>query len=334
MPLAAAQIPDARPAADLPSAGPLGPLLGWMGSLADPTRLRLLRLLEGQELGVADLCDVLQMPQSTVSRHLKTLADQGWVRSRRRGTAHLYRTLLDELDDPARQLWLVARGQTDGWATIRQDGLRLRRRLADHDAGAAARRFFSGKAGEWDRLRERFYGHGWEDAAHLALLPAGYVVADLGCGTGQTLAALAPHAGRIIGVDNNAAMLAAARQRVAGHANVELREGELEDLPLEDAEADAAVLSLVLGYLDDPADVLAELARILKPGGRAVIVDLLPHDRDDFRRELGQVRPGVAEGELRGVLADAGLDLAAYQPQPPEGHGPALFTASATKGAA
>src|SRR2546427_8704579 len=85
-------------------------LLGWMGSLADPTRLRLLRLLERHELGVADLCDVLQLPQSTVSRHLKTLSDQRWVRSRRQGTNHLYRTILDELEPPARKLWLLARG--------------------------------------------------------------------------------------------------------------------------------------------------------------------------------------------------------------------------------
>ncbi len=317
--------------ADAPSAGPLAPLLGWMGSLADPTRLRLLRLLERQELGVADLCDVLQTPQSTVSRHLKTLADQGWVKSRRRGTAHLYRTLLDELDDPARQLWLVARGQTDDWATIRQDSLRLKRRLAQRDTAAAARSFFSGKAGAWDDLRQRFYGHGWEQAAHLALLPADYTVADLGCGTGQTLAAVAPHVRRVIGVDNNAAMLAAAKQRVKGAANIDLRSGELDDLPLSNGEADAAVLSLVLSYLDDFADVLAEMSRVLDAGGRAVIVDLLPHDRDDFRRELGQLRPGVAEAELQAALAAANLTLTTYQPQPPDGEGPALFVASAVK---
>src|SRR5881227_2069687 len=84
-------------------------LLGWMESLADPTRLRQLRLLERHELGVAELCDILQLPQSTVSRHLKVLADQHWVRSRRQATNHLYRTILDELDAGARKLWLLAR---------------------------------------------------------------------------------------------------------------------------------------------------------------------------------------------------------------------------------
>src|SRR5437588_4514830 len=82
-------------------------LLGWMESLGDPTRLRLLRLVERHELGVVELCDVLQLPQSTVSRHLKVLSDQGWARSRRQGTTNLYRTILDELDVTARKLWLL-----------------------------------------------------------------------------------------------------------------------------------------------------------------------------------------------------------------------------------
>src|SRR5215471_20654802 len=93
-------------------------LLGWMGSLSDPTRLRLLRLLERHELGVDELRDVLQLPQSTVSNHLKVLSDQGFTRSRKQGTANLYRTILDELDPPARKLWLLAREQTEGWSTL------------------------------------------------------------------------------------------------------------------------------------------------------------------------------------------------------------------------
>src|SRR5205809_7677905 len=96
-------------------------LVGWMESLADRTRLRLLRLLERHELGVVELCDVLQLPQSTVSRHLKVLTDDGWTCSRRQSTTHLYRTILDELDPPQRRLWLLAREQTEGWPQIAQD---------------------------------------------------------------------------------------------------------------------------------------------------------------------------------------------------------------------
>ena len=98
-------------------------LLGWMGTLADPTRLRLMRLLERHELGVDELRDALQLPQSTVSRHLKMLADENLVRSHRQGTTNLYRTILDELDPPARKLWLLARQQIENWPTVQQDQL-------------------------------------------------------------------------------------------------------------------------------------------------------------------------------------------------------------------
>src|SRR6188474_2424473 len=104
-------------------------LLSWMGILSDPTRLRLLRLLERHELGVAELCDVVQLPQSTVSRHLKMLGDEGWVRSRSEKTANLYSMPVAELDSGARRLWQVARDQMDGWIALSQDQLRLTRRL-------------------------------------------------------------------------------------------------------------------------------------------------------------------------------------------------------------
>src|SRR6266446_4173914 len=204
-------------------------LLGWMESLADPTRLRQLRLLERHELGVAELCDVLQLPQSTVSRHLKVLADQGWVRSRPQGTTNLYRMDLGEADPAARRLWTLTREQTDDWATVAQDQLRLTRRLAERQPSQG---FFAGAAGRWDRLREELYGKTFTQEAFLGLLPAEWIVADLGCGTGQVTAALAPRVRRVVGVDQSAAMLKAARRRTAALENVELKQGSLEALPL------------------------------------------------------------------------------------------------------
>src|SRR5918994_5111210 len=105
-------------------------LLGWMESLADTTRLRLLRLLERHELGVAEMCHVLQLPQSTVSRHLKVLADNGWVVSRSKGTANLYR-IARETTDAARRLWLLTKEQTEGWPAVAQDHLRVGRLIAE-----------------------------------------------------------------------------------------------------------------------------------------------------------------------------------------------------------
>jgi ArsR family transcriptional regulator len=307
-------------------------LLARMSSLADPTRLRLLRLLERHELGVVELCDVLQLPQSTVSRHLKVLGDQGWARSRRQGTTHLYRTILDELDPVARRLWLIAREQTEEWNTVQQDQMRLARLLREKEQDSQA--FFAGAASEWDRLRGELYGRAFHDAALLSLLPPDHVVADLGCGTGQASAALAPHVRQVIAVDNSAAMLKAAKRRVAEHPNVDVRRGDLEALPIDDAAADVALLQLVLTYVTDPATVLREVARVLKPGGRATVVDLLPHDRDDFRRHMGQQRSGFDPRAMEQLLLAAGFASATVAPLPPEpeAKGPALFLATAIRG--
>jgi ArsR family transcriptional regulator len=300
-----------------------------MGSLADPTRLRLLRLLERHELGVAELCDVLQLPQSTVSRHLKVLADQGWVRGRRQGTNHLYRTILDELEAPARRLWLLAREQTDAWPTSAQDRLRLSEVIRARETDGET--FFAGAAAEWDRLRGELYGRNFTHAATAALLPPDSVVADLGCGTASVSAGLAPHVKRVIAVDNSAAMLKAARKRTAGLRNVELRRGDLSALPVDDASCDAAILLLALTYVEDPPAVLTEVRRILKPGGRGVLVDLLPHDRDDFRRQMGQLHAGFDPKATEQLFRTAGFSTACTYPLPPEpgAKGPALFLATA-----
>jgi ArsR family transcriptional regulator len=307
-------------------------LLARMASLADPTRLRLLRLLEAHELGVVDLCEVLQMPQSTVSRHLKVLSDQGWTTSRRQGTTNLYSMTADELEEPAQQLWELARQQTDDWATLEQDELRLRRRLAGNHRDAEA--FFSGAAAEWDRLRGELYGQSFTQAALAALLPSGWTVADLGCGTGQTAQELAGSVAQVIAVDNNPAMLKAAKRRLSGLANVDVRRGELEALPIEDAACDAAVLMLVLTYVADEAAVLAEARRVLKPGGTLVIVDLLRHDREDFRKRMGQQCMGFDLRKVETLLRDAGFAGAGARALPLEASatGPALFVARGVKG--
>jgi ubiquinone/menaquinone biosynthesis C-methylase UbiE/DNA-binding transcriptional ArsR family regulator len=305
-------------------------MVGWMASLADPTRIRLMRLLERHELGVAELCDILQMPQSTVSRHLKLLSDQGWLASRRQGTTNLYHMILDELDDAARRLWLLTREQTDGWASWHQDQLRAIQRLRERQQGS--QRFFAGAAAAWDAMREELYGRGFIAATVAAMLPSTWVVADLGCGTGLLAASIAPHVRRVIGIDNSPEMLAAARQRVGDAGNVDLREGDVAAPPIEDASCDAAMLVLVLTYLPDAAAALTRARRILKPGGRLVVVDLLTHDRDDFRRQMGQQSMGFSLDDMTTLLHRAGLSQITVRSLPPEPNvkGPALLLASAT----
>jgi ArsR family transcriptional regulator len=131
-------------------------------------------------------------------------------------------------------------------------------------------------------------------------------------------------------------MLKAAKKHTADFANVELRRGELTQLPIDAGSCDAALVLLVLSYVPDPAAALREMARILKPGGRAVIVDLLPHDRDDFRRRMGQQRLGFERAELEQLMSNAGFDSLTIRPLPSEPNvkGPALFLATAGKAAA
>jgi ArsR family transcriptional regulator len=302
-----------------------------MTALADPIRARLIISLEGHELAVSELQQILQLPQSTVSRHLKVLADEGWVAARAEGSAHRYRATVEGAGQAAGQLWQLVRQEVSGSAAARQDRDRLREVLARRHA--RSREFFATEAGQWDRLREQLFGQRFELQVLLSLLDPGWVVGDLGCGTGHFAAAVAPFVRKVIAVDESGPMLAAARARLADAPNAELREGELELLPVNEMELDLAVLSLVLPYVPEPGRVLAEAARALQPGGRLAIIDLQPHDRAEFGQAIGHLWMGVAASQVIGWLTAAGLRHARYVPLAPEpvAKGPGLFLATARK---
>lgn len=306
-------------------------LLARISSLADAARLRMLHLLEQQELAVSELADVLQMPQSSVSRHLKLLAGEGWVVSRGEGTANFYRMANGELPEPSRLLWKLAADETREWPALAHDRLRMARRLAGR--AGEGRDFFAGVAGEWERLRTELYGERFTGIAFQALLAPGWVVADLACGSGAAAIALAPWVARVIAVDRSPEMLQAARRRAQGIDNVVLEEGDLERLPIADGACDAALALLALTQIDEPRLAVSEMARIVKPGGRAVVVDLLRHDREDFRRQMGQKRLGFSPDDLVHLLTAAGFDAVRCAPLPPEteAKGPALLLASGTR---
>jgi ArsR family transcriptional regulator len=301
----------------------------------------MLLVLERQELTVSELCTILQLPQSTVSRHLKTLSDAAWVSSRRDGTSRYYTLALDgrlrhgsganERAASTRRLWALLRDQIATTPGADQDGRRLKGVLARRQT--KSEEFFASAAGQWDRLRRELFGSASALQALPALLDRTWTVGDLGCGTGETSAALAPFVARALAVDRSGDMLQAARRRLRDLPNVDVRRGDLEALPIGDAELDAAVMILVLHHVPDPAAALSEAARTLKPGGRLVVCDMLPHDREDYKQQMGHVWLGFGGDQFGRLLGGAGFDDVRIVPMPvdPQAKGPALFVASALK---
>ena len=298
-------------------------------ALSDATRSRMLLILERHELTVTELCAVLQLPQSTVSRHLKTLADTSWVTSRRDGTSRYYTLALDERDVHTRRLWSLLREQIATTAGADQDARRLKGVLGRRQS--KSEEFFASAAGQWDRLRRELFGAASALHALPALVDSRWTIGDLGCGTGETSAALAPFVAQTVAVDRSGEMLQAARRRLRDLPNVDVRRGELEALPIADGELDAAVMMLVLHHVPDPGAVLQEAARTLKPRGRFVLCDMLPHDHEEYKQQMGHVWLGFGDDQLRRLLGAAGFTDIRIVPLPadPGAKGPALFVASA-----
>ena len=307
-------------------------ILEHMSALSDPIRCRMLMLIEKHELTVTELCAILQMPQSSVSRHLKTLADDNWVVSRRDGTSRFYAMSAgDELDPGAKRLWPLIREQVAVTSAAGQDDRRLRGVLARRRA--KSQEFFASAAGDWDRLRSDLFGDTFFLWGVLGLIDPVLVVGDLGCGTGQLTEVVAPYVRQVIAVDSSADMLDAARLRVGGAGNVDLRQGELESLPIDAGVLDAAMLSLVLHYSPSPGRALVDVARVLRPGGRVLVVDMLPHERQEYQQQMGHVWLGFSEKQIGKFLTDAGFSDVRTRllPADPEAKGPALFAAVATR---
>ncbi len=305
-------------------------ILDHAALLAEGTRCRILQLVDGHELTVTELCNVLQLPQSTVSRHLKVLADGNWVESRRDGTSNLYR-IHPQLEDSARNLWALFRSEIAESVPSRQDRHRLESVLAQRRSRSME--FFSATADRWDRMRDELFGLRFDAEAFLGLLDPTWVVGDLGCGTGRTTEMLAPFVAKVLAVDGSSAMLDGARARLAGLSNVVIKEGDLENLPLTDRSLDVAVILLTLHHVPDPPAVLKEVARVLKPSGRFLLVDMLPHGHEEYRLEMGHVWLGFSEERIQRELHAVGLSsirVHALRPDP-ETKGPSLFAATSAR---
>lgn len=273
-------------------------------ALADETRLRLVALLSDRELNVGEIVRVLGMSQPRVSRHLKILSAAGLLKVRRDGLWMFYsvpdngqiRSFAQGLQPFLSQIPACAQDRQDVEAVIAS-----RRE--------ESRQFFDSIAEKWRALRREVL-QGFDDVElFCSRIPAGGIVADLGCGPGDLLAALESTVQAAIGVDNSPKMLDLAGHRFPHPSKVSLRIGDLQHLPLKDNEADTAILSLVLHHLEDPRITLAEASRVLKPGGKLLVLDFLSHDDESLRQRLNDRWLGFDPDLLAKWIKDCGFDV-------------------------
>ena len=282
-------------------------LEGWSNRLkvfADATRVRLLTLLEGEELTVAELSSITQLAQPRVSTHLAKLKEAGLVRDRRAGVSAYYRFDEAALDPAQRALWhSISTGSDD--PLLRQDAERVPAVLATR---AADQNWADSVAGDM----ERHYSPGrtWEALARsaLPLLEPGDVL-DIASGDGVLAELLAPHAQRYVCIDTSPRVVAAAAERLRRFPNVEVREGDMHALPFADTGFDLVVLMHALTYAAKPAQAVAEAARMLKPGGRLLLSSLANHQHRAAVEAYGHSNLGFSAKDLRRFATKAGLQV-------------------------
>jgi ArsR family transcriptional regulator len=272
-------------------------------ALAEPSRLRILGFLETEELAVGELTSLLGMAQSRVSAHLGVLRETGFVRDRRQGTSVFY-TLAD---GPAAETWKSLARTDPALSLSPTDKRRLARTLRGRRE--RSREFFDRAAASWDAGRSELLGREAGGLALAALVPRHSLVLDLGTGTGGLLPLFGRHLDRVVAVDLSRGMLDRAQKRVreSGLESVELVRGDVESLPVASASVDGVVANMILHHLPDPPRLFREMSRVLRPGGRGVVVDFESHDATWLMEEEGHRWPGFDPAELREYCRRSGL---------------------------
>lgn len=295
----------------------------------EPTRLRVLSLLAGEELSVMELSRILEQSQPRVSRHLKLMADSGLIERFPDGARVFYRLSSDlrarRLIDTVLDMLDVSAGEADD---RRLEDVRREREIA---AGA----YFERIAPQWDRIRSLYVSETAVEAAILRAAGEGPFerVVDLGTGSGRMLTLLGARARMSVGLDLSQNMLNLARANVtkAGLDKVELRHGDIFATRLPQQSADLVLVHQVLHYLADPAAAVAEAARLVTPGGRLLIVDFAPHALEHLREEHQHRRLGFSDDEMRRWLTGAGLEPSAAIALPPDTEGLTVSIWTATR---
>jgi SAM-dependent methyltransferase len=286
----------------------LGTMLAGLRAAAEPTRLRLLALCAASELTVGELTEIVGQSQPRVSRHLKLLGEAGLVDRLREGSHVFYR--LAEGSEAATLARLLVERLPAEDATLALDRERLTAIKRQREAQASD--YFRSNAARWGEIRSLYIDEQEVEAGLLALLPHGSVrdLLDIGTGTGRMLEIFGPRVERAVGIDSSRAMLAVARVKLeqARLRNCAIRLGDMYQLPVARAAFDAVLIHQVLHFAERPAQVIAEAARVLRPGGRLVIVDFAPHELEFLRAEHAHRRLGFADGEVQGWCRAAGLE--------------------------
>lgn len=276
-------------------------------AVSDETRVRLLRLLRREELNVRELVQILEMNQPRVSKHLAVLRDSGWIRQRKEGTWSWYRAVPAEDFPAGPALCNQVGASVDGIEAAAGDDAALARVLNRRED--RARDLFADLAADWDRIRQEYEHQDIQLGALGALIDPGLRVIDIGTGTGALLPLLAAAAEEVVAVDNSAAMLARARElcRREELDSVRFERADIQALPCADASFDAAYCSMVLHHVAEPSRALAEMARVVRPGGKVVVIAFTEHDLVWLREELAHQRLGFAREEIEELLRQAGL---------------------------
>ena len=284
----------------------------------EETRLRVLALLSEAELTVSDLTDILRQSQPRISRHLKLLVEAGLVERFREGTWAFFR--LAEHGAGADVARALIERLDPGDQTIRRDHERLA--SVRQARAAAAQAYFRAHAAEWDRIRKLHVADAAvEDAIRVALSDKPFrSLLDLGTGTGRMLEMFGSDIERGLGIDLSLDMLLLARDRLerAGLRNCSVRQGDIYDLPLANDSFDVVILHQVLHFLDDGARAIRETARVLRPGGRLMVVDFAPHEQEFLREQFAHRRLGFAPDTVMQWITASGLDPVMHKSLAPE----------------
>jgi ubiquinone/menaquinone biosynthesis C-methylase UbiE len=281
-------------------------------ALADPMRLRVLAAVAEEELTVGEVQEVVKSVQSSVSRNLAILRDAGFVRDRREGT-NVYFSVRQDMPEEAHGLYKSLQTKFGELPEAKADRARLegcrRRRLQ------RSRNYFESVAGDWERIRKSYFDDRVTSIAIEKLLPQNLVLADIGCGTGNLTFELARFAHKVIGVDLSQEMLRRARNVASEKQlrNVEFRRGDALKLPLEARSVDAAFCVMVLHFLSDPQQAIAELCRITRAGGSVIVVDLVQHGQEWMREQMAHRWLGFERSAMEEWFRVAGVAEITYE---------------------